>query len=204
MPIERRIREGAERNAGVLDPDVDRFLDAVVHRTRRRQVIHRSLSAVAAVAAVVVAVVLGPSVLDGIGGSGRGVPGGNPTPSVDPSVTPVVPLLAGTFTRSIPDGTAVVRANGIAGTWTISAEPDGSVRLLAPEGFAGAPASHPFEMQPGNLRTDAFGSDLCEGLSAGTYSWSLQGGFLVLTALSDPCDARAVVLRAGPWAMIGS
>ena len=44
MPIERRIRQGAERNAGVLDPDVDRFLDSVVHKTRRRQVVRRSLT----------------------------------------------------------------------------------------------------------------------------------------------------------------
>ncbi len=44
MPIERRIREGAERNADVLDPDVDRFLDSVIHRTRRRLVVRgRSL-----------------------------------------------------------------------------------------------------------------------------------------------------------------
>ena len=142
MPIERRIREGTERNAGVLDPDVNRFLDSVVHKTRRRQVIRRSLTVAASVAAVVVAIVLGPSVLDGIGGSGATVPGSSPTPSVVPSVTPGVPLLTGTFTRSIPEGTAVVRANGIAGTWTISAEADGSVRLLPPRvvrGRSGVP-----------------------------------------------------------------
>ena len=63
MPIERRIRQGAERNAGVLDPDVDRFLDSVVHKTRRRQVVRRSLSAAASLAAVVLVVALGPSVL---------------------------------------------------------------------------------------------------------------------------------------------
>ena len=72
MPIERRIRQGAERNAGVLDPDVDRFLDSVVHKTRRRQVVRRSLSAAASVAAVVLVVALGPSVLHGIGGTTNG------------------------------------------------------------------------------------------------------------------------------------
>lgn len=201
MPIERRIREGAERNAGVLDPDVDRFLGSVVHRTRRRQVIRRSLTAAASVATVVLAIVLGPSVLDGIGGTGGTQPGSNPTPSVAPSVGPVVPLVTGTFMRSIPEGTAVVRANGIAGTWTISADADGSVRLLAPGSFAGAHASRPFEMQANTLSTDAFSSDICVGLPAGTYRWSHQGGFLLLTALSDRCDARVFVLGARPWAI---
>jgi hypothetical protein len=93
----------------------------------------------------------------------------------------------------------VVRANGIAGTWTISAEADGSVRVLAPASFAGADASGPFEMQPERLQTDVFDSDICEGLPAGTYNWSVSGGFLVLTAISDPCDARVVVLGAGSW-----
>ncbi len=204
MPIERRIKQGAERNAGVLDPDVDRFLDSVVHKTRRRQVMRRSLTAAASVATVVLAIVLGPSVLDGIGGTGSTQPGSNPTPSVAPSVEPVVPLVTGTFMRSIPEGTAVVRANGIAGTWTINADTDGSVRLLAPGSFAGAHASRPFEMQANTLATDAFSSDICAGLPAGTYSWSLQGSYLFLTPLSAPCDARVVVmsggpLSAGPW-----
>jgi hypothetical protein len=194
MPIERRIREGAERNAGALDPDVDRFLDSVVHKTRRRQAIHRSFSAVAAVAAVVVAVAVGPNMLDGIRGMGATVPGSNRTPSV----TPVVPLLTGTFTRSITEGTAVVRANGIAGTWTIRAEA-GRVQLLAPASFAGAEASRPFELQADTLRTDAFTSSVCAGLPPGTYSWSEPAGFLVLTAISDPCDARVVVLGADAW-----
>jgi hypothetical protein len=199
MPIERRIRQGAERNAGVLDPDVDRFLDSVLHRTRRRQVIHRSLTAAASVAVVVVAIVLGPSVLDGIKSSRGTVPGSNPTQSVAPSVTPAVPLLTGTFARTIPEGTAVVRANGVAGTWTITADADGSVRLLAPGSFAGAGVSRPFQMQPDTLQTDAFRSDICAGLPAGTYRWSLEGGFLLLTTLSDQCDARVFILGALPW-----
>ena len=80
MPIERRIRQGAERNAGVLDPDVDRFLDSVVHKTRRRHVIRRSLTAAGAAAALVLIVFVGPGVLDGLGGAtGGGVPGSEPT-----------------------------------------------------------------------------------------------------------------------------
>ncbi len=198
MPIERRIRQGAERNAGVLDPDVDQFLDSVVHKTRRRQVVRRSLSAAASVAAVVFVVAVGPGVLHGIEGTTNGsVPGSEPTPTV----TPVVPLVTGTFTRSIPEGTAIVRANGIAGTWTINAGADGRVRLVAPASFAGAHASRPFEMQANTLRTVAFGSDICQGLPAGRYTWSRSGDFLLMSAISDPCDARAFILGAQPWAL---
>ncbi len=180
---------------------MDRFLGSVVQKTHRRHVIRRSLTVAASAAAVVLAVVLGPGVLHDIGGTGGTVPGSNPTPSVAPSVTPVVPLVTGTFTRSIPEGTALVRANGIAGTWTISADADGSVRLLAPASFAGAHASRPFAMQAGSLQTDAFGSDICAGLPAGTYHWSVVGNFLLLSATSDRCDARVFVLGARPWAI---
>jgi hypothetical protein len=201
MPIERRIREGAHRNAGVLDPDVDRFLGSVVQKTRRRQVIHRSLTVAVSAAAVVLAIVVGPSVLRDIEGTGSTVPGSNPTPSVAPSVTPDVPFLTGTFTRTIPEGTAVVRANGIAGEWTIRAGSDGSVRLLAPASFAGAHASRPFAMQAGSLQTDAFSSDICAGLPAGTYRWSLEGSFLLLSTISDQCDARVFILAPRPWSL---
>jgi len=199
VPIERRIRQGAERNAGVLDPDVNRFLDSVVHKTRRRQVVHRSLSAAACVAAVVFAVAIGPGVLRGT--TGGAVPGNEPTPSVAPSVTPVVPLVTGTFTRSIPEGTALVRVNGIAGTWTINAGADGRVVLLAPSSFSGAHASHTFQMQTNTLRTDAFSSNICKGLRAGKYSWSRSGDFFLISAISDPCDARVFLLGAQPWAL---
>jgi hypothetical protein len=198
VPIERRIRQGAERNAGVLDPDVDRFLDSVVHKGRRRQVVRRSLSAAGAVAALSLVVFVGPSVLDGLGGtSGGSVPGSEPAQSV----TPVVPLVTGTFTRSIPEGTAIVRANGIAGTWTISAGADGRVRLVAPASFAGAHASRPFDMQADTLSTVAFGSDICQGLPAGRYTWTRSGDFLLFSAISDPCDARVFILGARPWSL---
>ena len=133
--------------------------------------------------------------LNGIRGLGSTVPGSDPTQSAAPSI----PLLTGTFTRTIPVGTAVVRANGLAGTWTISVEADGSVRVLAPTSFAGPNVSRPLELQADTLRTDAFSFSVCSRFPAGTYRWSVQSGYLVLTALADPCDARVVVLAAGPW-----
>ena len=147
---------------------------------------------------MVLVVVVGPSVLHGIGDTTDGsVPGSEPTPTV----TPVAPLVTGTFTRSIPEGTALVRVNGIAGTWTISAGADGRVRLVAPASFAGAHASRPFEMQTDTFSTVAFGSDICQGLPAGRYTWSRSGDFLLISAISDPCDARVFILGARPWSL---
>jgi hypothetical protein len=71
--------------------------------------------------------------------------------------------------------------------------------LLAPVSFAGAHASHPFRMQTDTFSTDAFSSDICAGQPAGTYRWTVQGGFLLLTRLSDRCDARVFILGAHPW-----
>ncbi len=109
--------------------------------------------------------------------------------------------MTGTFTRSIPEGTALVRVNGIAGTWTINAGSDGRVRLVAPASFAGAHASRPFEMQTDTFSTVAFGSDICQGLPAGRYTWSRSGDFLLISAISDPCDARVFILGARPWSL---
>ena len=46
MPVERRLREGLRSNAGILDPEVDRFLSTVVRRTRRRLLARRVMVAV--------------------------------------------------------------------------------------------------------------------------------------------------------------
>ena len=200
MPVERRIREGAHRNAGVLDPDVDRFLGSVVRRTRRRTVVRRSLTAAVAIPTVVMAIALGPHVLDAVRGSERPVPGTQPPPSVGPSVNPVAPPFTGTFTRTLDGALAVVRANGISGTWTISVDARGRLRLLPPPSFVGTSASRPFEVLGASvLRIDAFRRDICAGTTPGTYSWSRAGRVLQLTTVHDPCDARAAILSSGPW-----
>lgn len=199
MPVERRIREGMQRNADVLHPDVDRALASVVRRTRRRSLVRRSLTAAVTVPAVVIAIVFGPRVLDMRERSGPVPLGNNPTSSVTPPSTPSP--LAGTFTRMLAGDRAVVQANGIAGRWTIETDAQGRTRLLAPPSFTGAPVSRPFVVQGSELRTDALGLDACSGLPAGTYRWVRAGRYLVLTPVSDPCDARAWVLSSGPWRM---
>lgn len=196
MPVERRLREGTQRNAAVIDPDVDRVLGAVLRRGLRRAIVRRSMSVAVAIPAVLGALVLGRQVL-GSPGNVRPATGSTSTPLT--SVTPSPPSIGGTFTRTLRANRAVVQANGIAGAWTIGTDARGRTRLLAPSSFAGASTSRPFALQGNELRTDAFVGGLCRGLPAGTYTWAKAGSYLVLTAVSDPCDARAWVLSSGPW-----
>lgn len=198
MPVERRLREGTERNAAVIDPDVETALVSVLRRGRRRALVRRSISLAVAVPAVVGALVLGRQMLASPGNVGPAT-GSTSTSTPAPSGTPSAPPIGGTFTRTVRADRAVVLANGIAGTWTIGTDARGRTRLLAPPSFAGAAASPPFVVQGNELRTDAFAGGLCRGLPAGTYTWTKAGTYLVLTPASDPCDPRAWVLSSGPW-----
>ena len=71
MHLEQRIREGAERNTAVLQPEVERSLAAVVHEAERRRRIRRGFLAAIVLPAVMGGVAFGPDVL-----------GGNPDPQV--------------------------------------------------------------------------------------------------------------------------
>jgi hypothetical protein len=197
MPVERRIREGAERNAEVIDPDVDRVLDAVIRRTRRRMVVRRSLATVVAVPTVVLALILAPHLLETVRGSTR--PASQPTTAPPPTQGPTTTYLSGTFTRSLSGSLAVVRANGVAGTWTITTDAHGRLQLLAPPSFAGHQATRLFVQDANHMRTDAFGGGICKGVRGGTYSWARAGSVLMFTVVQDPCDARAAIISAAPW-----
>lgn len=197
MPVERRIREGAERNAGMLDPDVDRVLDTVVRRTRRRAVVHRSLTAAVAIPAVVLALVFGPHLLEAT--PRTSTPATQPPAGQTPSTGPAVPQLSGHFTRTLSGSLAIARANGIGGTWTIATDGLGRLQLLAPRSFSGPQASLLSELSDHRFRTSAFSAGICRGSSAGTYGWAEADGVLQLTALHDRCDARVAILGQDPW-----
>jgi hypothetical protein len=74
--------------------------------------------------------------------------------------------------------------------------------VLALTGPAGGPATDgvAYAVDAGRLRVDAFANDLCATLDAGVYRWSVTGGTLTLTVISDPCAARAAVF-GGRWAV---
>ena len=66
MRLERRIREGAERNAAVLEPNVEGSLSTVVRQARRRRRLRLTLSSLVTISLVATAIVFGPGILDGL------------------------------------------------------------------------------------------------------------------------------------------
>ena len=109
------------------------------------------------------------------------------------AVTPV------TFAKTISRGLAVVRANGLEGTWSIAIDAGGRMQLLAPAGFAGAAGSWSLDPRTNEFRTSAFSNGLCAGQRAGTYRWTRISRYLILDMVRDHCDARVWLLTSGPW-----
>ena len=198
MRLERRIREGTDRNAASVDPDVEGALSTVVRTVRRRRRIHRTFTTAVAIAAVAVAIVLGPGALDAVRGPRLPAVGSQPTEitTSSPVGTSVVPE---TFSKTVSRGLAVVRANGLEGRWRIAIGARGGMRLLAPAVFAGSSESWPLDPLANEFRTAAFAGDLCAGHGAGTYRWTRISRYLILDMVSDHCDARVWLLTSSPW-----
>ena len=165
MRLERRIREGTERNAGVLESDVEGSFSTVVREARRRRRIRWAFSTVVAVTVVSAAIVLAPGVLDALRVPRTPAIGTVPTQTTSPSPAQDSGTPA-TFARIVSRGLAVVRANGLVGRWSIAIDAEGLVRLQAPAGFVGPVDSWPLTLGADELRTSAFGADLCSGYRA--------------------------------------
>jgi hypothetical protein len=190
MPVERRLRQGFHRNADALEPDVDRFLSTVVHRTRRRRLVHRAVASAAVAAMLTAAVVVGPRVVDAIRTS--------QLPATPPIETPA-PSLAGTFIGRLRHGLHGVTADRMVGQWTIVMNPDGTMSVQAPSAFVGDLAGYRFQPQgPSRFRTNLFAHDVCKGLRWGRYTWSGSGNDVTFEVAHDPCDARLALLTSEP------
>jgi hypothetical protein len=193
MPVERRLRGGLERNAGVVDPDVERFLAIVVRRARPRVIMRRAAAGLAVAAALATALVAGPPVLHVIQSAHRDVPAAHP--SRTPGVTP----LSGTFTRTVAPGTTAITVNHMAGSWTIRLGGEAIQAVSAPPGFTGVLSTFQFQVRGSMFRTNLFIQDVCANKPAGTYRWAVSDRILRFTAVSDPCQARVAFFTSGQW-----
>jgi len=194
MRLERRIREGAERNAAVLEPNVERSFSTVVLQTRRRRRVRLTLSSLVTISLVATAIVVGPGILDGLRNPRTpAVATQPPQLPVQVAVTPVA------FSKTISRGLAVVRANGLEGSWSIAIDSHGRMQLLGPASFAGATGSWLLDPRTNEFRTTVFSNGLCSGQRAGTYRWTRISSYLILDMVRDRCDARVWLLTSGPW-----
>jgi len=191
MSLDRRLREALQRSSVVVDPDVGRNLATVRRRTRRLVIRQRVTSALLAAAMVVVVVVAGPWVLDIIG-SQRETP---------PAARPSSATLVGAYQVDLTGADGRLAARGLAGSWTLALNGDGSILWNAPPG-AGVTEGLPrdtYQVTGAQLVTNLFQTNLCRGSGVGSYSWTRSGGTLTLVAVNDGCELRRTILTSALW-----
>jgi hypothetical protein len=194
MPVERRLREGMQRNADGLNPDVDRLLAEVVRKTRRRVMLRRAAIVVTAATALFLALAVGPRALDALRSAREQVPATRP-----PHTTSGVQALTGSFTRRLTASSPAVRANQMAGEWTIDLHADGTMTVTAPPAFNGVLSVVQFQVTGNRFRTSMFIQDVCTNLALGTYRWSRSGDTLTFTVIDDACEARVTLFASERW-----
>jgi hypothetical protein len=195
MPLDRRLREGIGRITSEVDPGLDRNLDRTVRRARRTIAFRRGMGAVALVASILVAIVVGPRALDALRHEHEHRPAANPT-----NTSPLV--IAGTYETVIANDRPVVRQNRLAGHWTIQLDANGTMIVSAPDSFTGVLSGILYRIEGDRFRTNLFVQDICSGQPV-TYLWARSGGELRFMPLGDSCMGRVAVLATAPWTRVG-
>lgn len=103
MSVDRRFREGLDRNADVPEASLDTLLTSIVHRATRRRRARRVAWAVAVSFGLAAALVLGPRVLDVLRELGRAPVPAGPIPTLSPA--PIIHTNVHLGGVAIPPGT---------------------------------------------------------------------------------------------------
>src|SRR4051812_16032697 len=118
MSVDGRLRNELSDDASHLDVDVDRFLDRVVTRGRRRQRVRRVGGAIALAALAAVVALTGPATLHVI------------RHQHDQPAAPVSAPLEGTYAMRIgPDDIVGTPQLHVAGLWQLTVRADGLLSL---------------------------------------------------------------------------
>jgi hypothetical protein len=194
MSVERRLREGLERSASGVLPDVGRRLPEAIARGRRRRRARRASSILATVAVLV--------------GIGFAVPHvttfvqriRHPAVSQGPTLTPGPDAaIAGTYTSKLRATSQTIQDNGMAGSWTLRLGVSGVITLSAPRSFHGDLASTAFRILGERFTTNAFVNDSRCSNDVGVYQWRRAAATLVFTPISDKCALRRALFSSQPW-----
>jgi hypothetical protein len=196
MSVERRLREGLASNAEDFDPHVERRLARVVSRRRHRQRLRRGAVVVATAALLAVCAVLAPGLF---GPNSRTVPVevGKPTGSAD-----FGQILTGTYSTTIPAAPGVVTSASLAGRWTLTFKPDGTLAIQTPPAYTGVLSAALFTSTPSGFRSGIFDQDLCSGLGIASYRWTRSGPTLKFRVADDRCAGRVAVFTSATWGRI--
>jgi hypothetical protein len=193
MSVERRLREGLERSAAVVPPDARRLPEAIARGRRRRRA--RRVGSIVAIAAAVAGIAIAAPHVGTL--FHRIQPATVPT---GPTLTPgPYAAIAGTYTSTLRGTSPVIRANGMAGPWTLRLSANRVVTLSAPRSFRGELTSIAFRIQGGRFTTNAFVNDPRCSNDVGVYRWQRSGATLVFTPVSDTCALRRALFSSQPW-----
>lgn len=195
MSLDRRLRDGLDRLAAEIEPDVEGRLRTTLERGHR---VSFALPIAATAAAVLLVAVVGPALIGLVRGE-FGTPGGEtPTP------LPAAPSLVGAYATTVAPGDSAVEEHNLSGAWTISFEADGVLSVTAPTGFAGTRTGYSYTVTGDRLVTDLFGSDVCTTQLPGSYRWELVGESLTFTVIDEPCAGRAALLAGQEWQAVAA
>jgi hypothetical protein len=183
MSIDDRLRAGLTANADATSVAVERNLDTVWHRQRRRA----RLRAAAAVAAVAVLGAVPWAVVSSLDGRGSG------------PATPEAPEVVGSYRVAVQ---AQGETRSMTGTWTVTLDEDGGVTLDAPDSFEGAVGvGEGYAVDGGRLTTNVFlGWPGCQRTTpaVGTYRVEAEATGIRFGLVSDRCAPR-IELFGSRW-----
>jgi len=192
MPLERRLRDGMQREAANLAPDLPARLEATLRDGRRRGRRQQFRTALAFATVILGVVLLGPPVIDALR---RAPVGASPSPTAATTLT-------GSYATTLASTDAAVTANRMQGDWTIGFGSSGILTVTTPSSFTGTRSGYSFQVTGDQFRTDLFGADVCSTLLPGTYQWNLVSGQLTFTLVDDTCPGRVALLTSASWSAI--
>jgi hypothetical protein len=183
------LKDALERRSERFDLEpgaMDRFFRRRERRDRRRRVAAICLALGVTAAGALLAV--------------RALSSNEPIPAAPKTDEELLAELAGTYTITLDDSTPAVRANDMAGEYTMTLGANGVLDLTAPAGFVEgrSPSGITFRISGDGFTTNAFVNVACSN-TVGRYRWSLSGAELSFEPLGEPCGIRRTLFASGVW-----
>ena len=194
MSVDDRLRAGLAWSAVTVELDVGpRLTDALVRGRRRRKEVRARRIVISATAGLSLVALCWPLLSPHVRDSDRSVA----TAGADSNYL----AIAGSYRATVESDTALVRTNGMVGSWTLTFSARGRVRVKPPAGFVGSASAAPFTVDGSHLRTNVSLGGLCLG-PAGLYEYGISRGRLRLVAINDACVLRKALLAARQWGRV--
>jgi hypothetical protein len=193
MSVDDRLRSALRDQADGFLPPVESALDRVHARGRRRQSATLTLAASAAGAVIVggawaVSTVVAEDPLS---------PAETPTAPASPTV--------GTENGARPlrgqISADVGRPTGLAGTWTLTLNGNGTMDVEPPDRHEGDVSGALFTADSTSFRTRLFQHGRCRGDGTGLYTWLRVGPRIEFQEVSDTCTDRRTFFEAATWVL---